>query len=92
MRVRDCAVRVKQGSSAKQTESALTSYECWLEFEVRRKGWVPCSCWLVPPVSIHPLNGSHGCVCCTLVLLLSLPLHLLAQGSCTILNPKIDLP
>lgn len=38
VRIRDCAVRVKQGSSAKQTEGALTSYECWLEFEVTRSG------------------------------------------------------
>lgn len=38
VRVRDCAVRVKQGSSAKQTKGALTSFECWLEFEVKRSG------------------------------------------------------
>jgi hypothetical protein len=37
-RIRDCAVRVKSGSASKQTEGALTPYECWLEFEVRRQG------------------------------------------------------
>jgi hypothetical protein len=38
VRIRDCAVRVKEGSSSKQMKGALTSYECWLEFEVQRRG------------------------------------------------------
>jgi hypothetical protein len=38
VRICDCAVRVKHGSSSKQTESALESWECWLEYEVQREG------------------------------------------------------
>ncbi|WIA20554.1 hypothetical protein OEZ85_004945 [Tetradesmus obliquus] len=37
VRIKDCAVRVKQGSSRNQIEEGLTDWECWLEYEVRRE-------------------------------------------------------
>lgn len=38
VRVTDCAVRVKHGSSKNQLDAGLTDYECWLEYEVKREG------------------------------------------------------
>jgi len=38
VRIRDCALRVVQGSSKNQTQGGLEDYQCWLEFEVRRSG------------------------------------------------------
>eukprot|EP00775_Hariotina_reticulata_P007661 gene7661-7864_t len=37
VRITDCAVRVKLGSSKQQLPEILTDWECWLEFEVRRE-------------------------------------------------------
>jgi hypothetical protein len=35
--IKDCAVRVKHGSSKNQMREGLTDWECWLEYEVRRE-------------------------------------------------------
>ncbi|KAF8062783.1 CMT3 [Scenedesmus sp. PABB004] len=37
VRITDCAVRVKHGSSRNQMAEGLTDWECWLEYEVRRE-------------------------------------------------------